>query len=156
VLSLICVVVLTGCAAGAFDRRGDVWRHAGAGFEVPDLTREGWRRLRLDGAQLAFEKNGEGVIALRVICDRSPRPLRWAGRDLWLGIPREDLVVREREIRGRPAVETAGRAEGTVVRAVIVENERCVVGAAHVRPGEQVDTGILDHFLDGLRFEEKP
>ena len=154
VLSLICVVVLSGCAASGFHRRGELWRHKGAEFEVPDLTREGWRRFRLGGADLAFQKNGEGVIAVRVSCNHSPRPLQWAGRDLWLGIPREGLTVREREVGGRPAVETTGQAEGTAVRAVTVENEQCVMDVAHARLEDEADTGVFDRFLDGLRFGE--
>jgi hypothetical protein len=123
---------------------------------VPDLTREGWRRVRLDGTHLAFQKNGEGVIALRVSCHQSPRPIQWSGRDLWLGIPRQDLVVREREVAGRSAVEMTAQADGTAVRAVVVEEDRCVMDVAHVRPEDQSDTGVLDRFLDGLKFGEAP
>jgi hypothetical protein len=156
VLSLICVVLLSGCLTSSFHQREATWRHCDSGLVVPDLAQEGWERFRLRGAELAFQKNGEGVIAVRVVCDGRERPLRWAGRDLWLGIPREDLVVREREVGGRSAIETAGRAEGAVVRAVVVEGDPCLVDFAHVHPVGSAVNGALDGLLERVRFGEEP
>jgi hypothetical protein len=123
---------------------------------VPDLTHEGWRRLRVDGAELAFEKNGEGIIAMRVSCGQRAGSLRSAGRDLWLGIPRRELAFREIEVGGHPAVETSGLADGAAVRAVVVTTDGCVLDLAHVRPESQPDSGALEQLLEGLRFGGTP
>lgn len=122
---------------------------------MPDLGREGWRRVRLEGTDLAFEREGEGVLALRAQCGEEPRDLESAGRELWIGIRREGLVVRDREVGGWPALEIGGRADGVGVRAVVIRTERCLVDVAHVRPGGEPDAGVLERLLGGLRFEER-
>jgi hypothetical protein len=155
-LSLACVVFLSGCTASSFYRNGTAWRHRDAEVVAPDLMREGWKRVRVPETDLAFRKNGEGVIAMRVSCNGQPRSLLGAGRDLWLGIPRQQLLVRELEVNGRPAVETIGVADGTEVRAVVVETDGCVLDVAHVRVEDEPDSGVLERFLDKLRFGEQP
>ena len=151
---MVVVVGLFACAT-PFRLRGEVWRNPEANVEVPDLSREGWRRVHLDGAQLAFHSEEEGVIALRAECgDRMP-DLRWAGRDLWLGIPRRELVVVEREVAGHPAIEVSGEADGVRVRAVVVQTDRCLLDVAYVRPADVPDSGALDRFLERTRLGEQ-
>jgi hypothetical protein len=150
-LSLVVVVGLFACLS-PFRLRGEVWRHPEAKVEVPDLGREGWRRIRLDGAQLAFQSDEEGVIALRAECGNRTPELQWAGRELWFGIPRGELAVEDREVGGRPAIEVSGEADGVRVRAVVVRSDRCLLDVAHVRPADIPDSGVLDRFLARTRM----
>lgn len=131
-----------------------MWRHESARLEVPDLTREGWERVSIDGADLAFEREGEGVIAVRAECGGPPRALEWAGRELWLGIERKDLALREREVGGWPAVELSGEAQGVQVRAVVIQREGCLVDVAHAGPPGSSGEDPLERVLGALRFEE--
>ncbi len=115
-----------------------------------DPALEGWSPVEVSGAELAFSKNGEGVIALRVHCPTGERTLRNASRDLWLGIPRQGLEVRDIEVQGRPAVETRATANGTEVRTVVVGSNGCIVQVAHALPSPHPETEVLERFLERL------
>lgn len=115
-----------------------------------DPAQEGWSPVEVSGAELAFSKKGEGVIAVRVRCPTGEKTLRNASRDLWLGIPRQGLEVRDIEVQGRPAVETRASSNGTEVRTVVVGSDGCIVQVAHALPSRLPESEALDRFLRGL------
>ncbi len=155
-LCLVFVLWLSGCAGTSFRLHGNAWRSPDAHLAVPDLTREGWERVRLDGADLAFRRGENGVIAVRARCGQAPRPLEWAGRELWFGIERGEVTLAKREIAGRPAVETSGEADGVTVRAVVVESGDCIFDFAYVRPADVPASDALEGFLARIEFMGEP
>jgi hypothetical protein len=161
VLCHIEVLALAGCAGarfGAEDEHGLLWDPARR-VGVPDWTREGWERRSIADADLAFHKPGSGWIAVRVRCASgdSRQSLRWEGRGLWLGIPREGLERRAREIDGRPALEMSASSQGLTLRTAVVRSGDCTLDAAQTAPEHSAEAReSFDRFLAGIRLREVP
>jgi hypothetical protein len=149
-------VLAGGCGAATFVARDGMFRHRTRGFAVPDLTLESWDRVRIKGADLAFRDPIEGVIALRVRCDRDAVRLESESRDFWLGIPRSGTQRRTREVAGWPAFETRAQSDGRTVHTVVIGAGECVVDVAHVAPAEALPSETLERFLDRFRRPGEP
>jgi hypothetical protein len=148
------LVLAAGCLSTAFaPREGALWHRSGE-FAVPDLTLDGWERVRLDEADVAFRGGSEEVIAVRAACgDRSEDPLR-RHRDLWLGIERSDFRWTPRSVGEHEALEATARANGVAVRTVVIRAPGCLIDVVHARPEGSPDSGALERFLAGMRLGE--
>jgi hypothetical protein len=146
---------LCACAGASFvDRGGLLWYRTGA-VGVPDLERSGWQAVRADGADLAFRKEGAGAIGVRLRCPAPHRtlPLRWESRELWLGIPREQIEQRPLEVDGRPGIEMRAASHGLSLRTVLVRVDACSLDVAQAAPlGSPAAASSFERFLSGIRL----
>jgi len=157
----LCALLVAGCVSSPyqpFDGNDGLLRHPLHPVAVPDLTAQGWEPVEFDEADLAFRKRGSGMIAVRSRCGSGSRPLVWETRDLWLGIPRQDLVSRELRVHGFPARETRAESQGLRVRTLSVQAERCTLDIAHVALPLAADgsdaslDAVLDAFVEATRL----
>lgn len=157
-LAFAATLALSACVAASYVSRDGMLWHPRHPLAVPDLAASGWRRVEVEGADLAFQKDRSGVIAVRVRCSGRRRPLPWESRELWLGIPRSMVRRRSMEVAGRPAVETIAQSGGLQIRTVVVKSEGCAVDLAHVVPPDSIsDSGsVFDEFLVRTRLSGAP
>jgi len=146
------VLLLSGCISAAYlPRDGLLWEPESR-VAVPDLSRSGWERVDIDGADLAFEHPEHGVIAVRVRSDMEDRPLLWESRSLWLGVPRDGGAREEVTVHGRTAVKMSARSQGLWLRTLVIEIEPgCLLDIAHATR-EQDTRGVFDVFVAGIVF----
>ncbi len=150
----LVALLVTGCVSAAYLPRDGLLWHPGSPVAVPDLSRSGWERIQIDGADLAFDHSQYGVIAVRVRGDEEERPLLWESRSLWLGVAREDGAREERTVQGRVAVEMSARSEGLWLRTLVIQVEPgCLLDIAHVA-ADGDSRGIFDAFVAGIAFED--
>ncbi len=151
-LGVLCCLglLITGCAATWLaPREGLIW-HRSRSFAVPDLHAEGWERVRVKDADVAFQSE-RGVIAVRAECKGAEGPPHGRTRDLWLGIERTELERSERSVGPYPAYQTLARANGVMVRTVVFRTPQCWVDVAHVAPIDRDDPQVLDQFVARIR-----
>ena len=149
------VALLGACAGPAFTPSGGLLWDRARQVGVPDLTREGWQRDSIRGADLAFRKRDRGWIAVRMRCPApgDELPLRWESRELWLGIPRDALERRSLQIDGRSAVQMSARSGDLVLRTAVVRAGECSLDAAQSAPAQSADAGAsFERFLAGIRL----
>lgn len=147
------------CTSTAFVREGGLLRHAEPPIAIPDLSAEGWRRIDVGEADLAFRKPNEGVIAIRLRCPSSEPevPLRWEARHLWLGIEREDFKQETLRVDGHPAVEMSALQGNSLIRTVVVRVGACSLDLVQVAPIQSEEArNRFDRLLTELRTEPGP
>ncbi len=152
-LGVLCCLglLVSGCAVTWLaPTEGLIWHHSRS-FAVPDLGAEGWERVGVEDADVAFQ-SVRGVIAIRAECDGAKGPPHGRARDLWLGIERTELERSERSVGSYPAYETLARAKDVMVRTIVFRTPRCWVDVAHVAPIERDDPQVLDQFVARIRF----
>jgi hypothetical protein len=146
-------ILVVGCAApSVVSREGMLW-HRTHHFAVPDLALEGWIPARIEEADLAFRKPGEGVIAVRSECGGSHRSAQSRTRSLWHRVPREAAQLQERRVGPFEALEVTARSEGTIVRTVVLRTDGCAIELIHVAPEGSPPSPTFDAFVQGLRAE---
>lgn len=150
----IALIACAACVTPGYVPRDGLLRHPRHPVAVPDLAAQGWERVPLDDADLAFQRDGAGVIAVRVRCPASRHPLQWESRGLWLGIDRGDEERSALEVDGHPAVETFAESGRLRVRTVLVRTPACSVAIAYVAPPGGEDLATFEGFIQGLRLGE--
>jgi hypothetical protein len=103
--------------------------HRSREFGIPNLSVEGWERVRLPETDVAFRRDNDGV---RARCGNGHRAPREHSRDLWLGIARETIASNERTVASVPAHETIARSDDLRVHTVVVKSSTCLIDAVHV------------------------
>lgn len=152
-------LMLCACATISYaSRDGRLWhpRHA---VGVPDLVRRGWERIQLPDADLAFRRDGVGVIAVRVRCPGPGEaiPLRWEARRLWLGIPRGSVERFHLDVDGYEGVSMSADAKDLKLRTLVVRTESCSLDVAQVAPLASPHEQVFEEFIAEIRLgEEEP
>ncbi len=134
-----------------------LWHPTGS-FAVPDLASGAasgsWRRVQLDGAEVAFRSRRSGVIAVRARCEAERESSEVESRHLWLGIERGPAERRPITVAGAPAVETIATSEGVRVRTIVIETGSCTLDLAHAISETASPSGAFDEFVRGVRLAE--
>lgn len=147
------VLLVAGClATWHTPSEGLIW-HRSHGLAVPDLGSEGWERVQVRDAGVAF-RSSLGVIAIRAECNGPEGAPLARARDLWLGIDRTELERTERSVGEYPAYQTLARSEQVMVHTVVFRTMRCWVDVAHVAPIDVDDPQVLERFLERIRVED--
>lgn len=152
--ALGCVVVVAaGCATRWIPQDQLLW-HPDYPLAVPDLSQEGWQRASIDGAEIAFGRQGEGVIAVHATCPVRKRdtPLRWQGRELWLGIPRGDMERFHFDVEGYEGVNISAESDGLYLRTLTVKTEQCLIDVVQVAPVDSPHDQIFENFVRRMRL----
>lgn len=126
--------------------------HRTRGYAVHDLAAEGWRQTRFEGAEVAFTRPGEGVIALRSDCSDETRSAEARSRTLWHRVPFSRAERRAVRIGEHDAIETVAESDGARVRTLAIENGGCAFDLIRVAPGGAGDEAF-ERFVHSLRFE---
>ena len=157
--SAIAALCLCACAGSGFvGSDGLLWYRAGV-VGIPDLERSGWEAVRADGADLAFRKQGAGVIGVRLRCPapHDALPMRWESRELWLGVPREQSEQLPLELDGRQGIEVRATSDGLALRTVMVRVDACSLDVAQAAPlGSAAAERGFARFLSGIRLPGAP
>ena len=156
---LSCVTCLggisaAGCLAPRYQERGDLLWHPEQALAIPNLSRQGWERVSVDDADVAFTRPGSGVIAARVRCPapKGDVPLRWEGRELWLGVARGDMERFHFDLDGYEAVNMSAPADGLHLRTLTVRTETCSLDVVQVAPLPSDHHREFEDFLRGVRL----
>ena len=146
-LSLACVT------PPYLSRNGRLW-HPRQPVGVPDLSERGWQRVGVDGADLAFRREGDGVIAVRVRCPAPDGqvPLRWEARRLWLGVPRDEIERQPLDVDGYPGVHISSSSRELHLRTLVVRTEACSLDVAQVAPLASPHAAVFEEFVSGIRL----
>jgi hypothetical protein len=152
---LLSVLALAGmaCAHGdSFEegvlRKGDLAVHVGP---LP----AGWRRVEVDGADLAFRDDArEGSTLFDVRCGRrdDDAPLSVLTGHLMMGTTERELETQETiPFDGREAMHSAFRAklDGVPMRydIYVMKKDGCVYDIVYVAPPDHFDEGARDFEL---------
>lgn len=154
--TILLLGLLPACAGVRYAARdGRLW-HPRAPIAVPDLPRaawgDGWTRVRVPDADLAFSRPGAGVIAVRVRCGKKPAMLTRAARDRWLGIERARMQSREISLHGHSGVDSVAQVRELEARLVVVQVDDCLVDLARVAPRGNPGGEVFESFLAELRL----
>ncbi len=156
-LSWVALLASTGCTTTAFVQSGDLLWHPVRPVAVPDLSLAGWDRVEVEDADLAFSKPDAGVIAVRVRCP-SPEegvPLRWEGRQLWLGIPHGEVERFHLDVDGYEGVSMSAESDGLYLRTLTVRAERCSLDVLLVAPLDSGGDLLFEGFVAGLKLSRE-
>src|SRR5574337_960419 len=101
------------------------------GFRIP-MLRDGWRQLKVEGTELAFQAEPGGqVVALFVSCEEEQSmALRILARRLFFGISPKQIVAQNTiTLNGTEAIHTllAGRLKETdvMVSSYVTKDDAC-------------------------------
>lgn len=140
---LVLLAGLAGCASAPVLRDG-LYRDPVRGWRIASPG-EGWRRIALDGAVLAFRGPDGSTLALAERCHIPMAEPSVLARHLWIG-----SGVRLREaapdaVAGRSAwAQTLEAPDGTEVRTVTMATRDCVFDWA--LSGTQLDARTVEAF----------
>ena len=153
-LASLASVSISGCFTPSYVARGDLLWHPTLAVAVPDLSRQGWERVSVDEADVAFTRPGSGVIAARLRCPAPADdvPLRWEGRELWLGVPRREMERFHFDLDGYEAVNISAASDGLFLRTLTVRTERCSLDVVQVAPLDSDHDEEFESFLRGVRL----
>ena len=152
--ALGCVVVVAvGCATRWIPQDQLLW-HPEYPLAVPDLSQEGWQRASVEGAEIAFGRHGAGVIAVHATCPvrETGTPLRWEGRELWLGIPRNDMERFYFDVDGYEGINLSAESDGLYLRTLTVRTEQCLIDVAQVAPIDSAHDRVFEDFVQRMRL----
>ena len=154
---LAVAVVIAGCAAPAYVARGGLLWHPRHLVAVPDLSSAGWERVAIEDADLAFSKEGAGVIAVRTRCPPPDDdiPLRWEGRWLWLGVPRGEIERFHLDVDGYEAVSMAAESRGLYLRTTTVRGPACSLDVVLVAPTRSGAELVFESFMAQVRLRQE-
>ncbi len=157
IAALGCVVVLLAGCATRWTTRDELLWHPEYTLAVPDLAREGWERARIKDAEIAFARPGSGVIAVHVTCPSGSRdtPLRWKGRELWLGVSRGDMERFYFDVDGYEAVNIAAESDGLHLRTLTVRTDECLIDVAQVAPVDSDHHRVFEDFVRRMRLRRE-
>lgn len=150
-------IVGLGCASSSFEVRpgaeGWLW-HPSEDVGIPDLGQEGWRRVGLGVADLTFHSTRSGAISVRVRCPAPKQaiPLRWEARQLWLGVPRDEIRRFHLDVDGYEGVNMEAESDGLQLRTLVVRTERCSLDVAQVAPLATDAEAVFEDFISRIRL----
>jgi hypothetical protein len=151
------VLVTAGCVAPRFLQEGPLLRYEAGEFAVPDLSRSGWERVEVEGADVAFRHPSEGTIAVHSTCGLSePLSLKWRSRELYLGVDAERRSQRPLEVNGLPAWEIVASVDGVWIRTILIWTGSCLVDLALARRESAEESEAFEGFVAGFRSEGSP
>lgn len=153
-VNAVALGVLLGCASVAFVPRGGLLWHPRHAVAVPDLSSSGWERVKVEGADLAFRRNGSGVIAVRVRCPPPDAdvPLRWEGRELWLGIPRGDMERFHLDVDGFEGINMTAQSDDLYLRTLVVRTEECSLDIAQAALEPREAHRVFESFIARVKL----
>jgi hypothetical protein len=152
-LSCILLLALPACAT-IYVARADMLWHPDHPVGIPDLTTAGWQRVDIDGADVAFQRNGSGVIAVRVRCPAPDDdvPLRWEARGLWLGVPRGDMERFYMDVDGYEGVSISAPHGDVMLRTLVVRTEACSLDVAQLAADPVEGVRVFEQFVAGVKL----
>jgi hypothetical protein len=149
------LAAFAACATTAMVPADGWLNHRRHGFAVADLALEGWQRIDVEEADVAFTRPGQGVIALRSSCGKhAPAPAA-STRALWHGIERDGASPQRRRVGEREALEFSLDRDGLRVRTLALRTADCALDFVQVAPPD-ADPAVLDRFAAGLRESAAP
>ena len=157
-LGWLALLAVAGCATSSYVQRGDLLWHPHHPVAVPDLGSAGWERVAVTDADLAFARDGDGVIAVRVRCPAPAAevPLRWEGRQLWLGVPRGKIERFHLDVDGYEGVSMASESDGLSLRTLTVRGPDCSLDVVQVAPADSGAELLFESFVAGVRLRPEP
>jgi hypothetical protein len=147
-------IVASGCFTPPYVESGDLLWHPDRVLAIPNLSHQGWQRVSVEDADVAFTRPGSGVIAVRVRCPvpKGDVPLRWEGRGLWLGVPRGDMERFHFDLDGYEAVNISAASDGLQLRTLTVRTDECSLDVVQVAPLASDHHQEFEGFLRGVRL----
>ncbi len=153
----VALLATAACATSAWVPDHDLLWHPREAVAVPDLSAAGWERVSVDDADLAFSKHGIGVVAARLRCPAPAEgvPLRWEGRQLWLGVPRDQIERFHFDVDGYEGVSMAAQSDGLYLRTATVRTGDCSLDVVQVAPEGVGADLVFDSFMARVRLHRE-
>jgi hypothetical protein len=145
-----------GCGAANFD--GSVYHGEGFAFRVPPAP-EGWKRIEISHAALAYRDEGGGTIAVDTRCheDGGDVPLASLTQHLFLGFTdREILEQTVVPFDGREAMHTrlSAKLDGVPTKfdVWVMKKDDCVHDLYYLAAPAHFDRGVaaFERFVQGF------
>ena len=165
-LATAALVILAGAACGhaqSFDE--GVLRKDGVAVRIGPVP-PGWRRIRVDGADLAFrddERSGSALFNVRCGQRDDDAPLTVLTDHLIMGTTEREFDAQDTvPFDGREALHTLLRAklDGVPMQydIYVMKKDGCLYDLVYVAPPGRFTDGATDfeHFAMGLRTEAAP
>ena len=150
------MTLITGCGTSAFD--GSVYHGGDFAFRVTPPP-EGWQRIEVSNAKLAYRDEGGGMIAVDTRCheDGGDVPLASLTQHLFLGFTdREILSQAVVPFDGREAMHTILQAKldgvPTKFDVWVMKKDDCVHDLYYIAAPAHFDRGVaaFERFVQGF------
>ena len=148
--------LIAGCGSSAFD--GSIYRGEGFAFRVAPAP-EGWQRIEISHAALAYRDEGGGTIAVDTRClkDGGDVPLASLTQHLFLGFTdREILEQTVVPFDGREAMHTrlSAKLDGVPKRfdVWVMKKDDCVHDLYYIATPAHFERGVaaFERFVQGF------